>query len=214
MGYFRCIINGTSPSPGEVWSVGTSWIGPNTVMPFTDLLAWAEGVGDAISALVGNTMIGLLSTAGAITEIRTEQRADETGLLMQAAEATLDTAKAGSGTPNKNLQTSLCVSLITPQPGRSYRGRCYWPAWTYTPSTDLHFTGSQMAGYASGFKALADLITAQSIIVDPSYNMVLAVRSRLLQELNPVVTLALGDVPDTQRRRRDAVTETYTTLAM
>lgn len=214
MGFFRVILNGNTPAPGEVWSVGTSWIGPNTEIPFPDLKAWADGIAAAIVALSGNTLISILSATGSITEIRVEQRDVVTDELIQAAESTLATPKVGSGPATKTLQTSAVISLITAQPGRSYRGRVYWPAWAYTPTATMLFNSGDMTAWLTAFDNLHDLIKAQALVVDAAYQMVLAVRSRLLHESNEVLTLAVGNVPDVQRRRRDALAEAYTTAAL
>lgn len=212
MGFFRTMINGTSPAPGEVWSIGLSWIGPNTEIPFEDLREWAEGIGTAINAFTNNGLVNLLSSSGFITSIRTEQRDETTEALIQAAEFTLLSPEPGAGTPSKTLQTSLCISLLTGRPGRSFRGRVYWPAWAYSGTTEMRFGTTNLGTYLTGFDEIHNLIQAQAVIVNPAYSMVLAVRSRLLHESNSVQQYAAGNVPDTQRRRRDALEELYVLL--
>lgn len=214
VGFFRVIINGTSPAPGEVWSVGLSFVGPNTLIPFLDLKDWATQIATGMSALSGNTCINFLSAGGAVTMIRTEQRGETDDLLIQAAESSLATPKVGAGTANKTLQTSVCFSLITAQPGRSYRGRCYWPAWGYTPTASLQFSSGDLTALLTSFEDIVQMIGEKSVIVDPAYQMLLGVRSKLLHETNDVGQIAVGSVPDTQRRRRDAIPEVYSTLTL
>lgn len=209
MGFFRVILNGNSPAPGEVWSVGFSCVGPNTDVPFLDLQQWATGIGVGLAAMTGNTLISQLSTNGTITEVRCEQRSDETDLLMQAAEYQLPVPKGGTGAASKTLQTAQVVSLITARPGRSFRGRMYWPAWAYSPDAAMRFTPAACNAALAGVDQIFDLIKAQALVVNPAYQMQLGVRSRLLHETNDVGRISCGDVPDTQRRRRDSLNEVY-----
>lgn len=214
MSLFRVEISGVSPSAGEVWSVGLNWGGPITNLTQEELMQWATNIGVAINAMAANPLIQLLSDAGTITKIRTEQRAENDEHLIRAAEYSLPTPKAGAGTISKPLQTALVISLLTNIPGRSYRGRAYWPAWAYSGTAGGLFGGSNLTSWVGGFKTIANAITAAAVAVDPALNMILVVRSRLLHTHEPVITLGAGNVPDTQRRRRDAIAELYTTLAM
>lgn len=213
MGFFRTLINGTSPAPGEVWSVGMSFIGPNVAATHAELMAWATAAGVAINAQTGNQAINVLSSDGKIVQIRTEQRADVDDTLIQGAEYNLPAAKAGAGTPSKTLQTACCISLLTLYPGRSYRGRCYWPTWAYSGTATMQFGGTDLGNWLTGFKSIINAVVAAAITVDPAWQMIPAVRSRLLHLSTPITIYGAGSVPDTQRRRRDAVAETYSSLA-
>jgi hypothetical protein len=209
MGYFRVIINGTSPFPGEVWSTSLAFIGPNTAAPFATLQNWATGIATFFNLAGSNALVGILSDSGGITQVRVEQRGDDNDELALAAEALLPGRRTGTGTPNKPLQTAVVISLLTGIPGRSYRGRCYWPCWSTGLTTQLMFGTSQLNDWLDAFEEICEGITAAAIVADPAYNMVLAVRSRLLHESNDVGLIAAGTVPDTQRRRRDGAPENY-----
>ena len=214
VGYFRTYIQGTSPAVPEVWSVGQAWVGPNTMMPFDDLQEWATNVANAIEVLASNLAIQTLSSAGRITKIRCEQRDEVTEGLILAAEAFLSPPKAGTGTSSHPMQTAIVIGLRSPMPGRSRKGRVYWPAWGSSVDATGRFPTGHPANVATGYKDLLNLFKAQALIVDPAYQMVPGVRSRLLHETTDMTELIVGDVPDTQRRRRDNLAETYVTLPL
>ena len=213
MAYIKTIISGASPSSGEVWSVGTNWTVAGVLIPQEDMTAIATAFGVAIAASSGNALIGMLSSAGNINRIRLEQRNVSDENLLLAAEYGLPVPETGANTPSSTLQTSICISLLTNVPGRSYRGRVYWPAWTYAPTAGLLFGTGTCTAALTGFAALMNMFKVACTSVDSFYEAELVVRSRLLHESNLVISYACGTVPDTQRRRRDAVTEVYSTLA-
>lgn len=214
MSHFRCIINGTTPAPGEVWSVGLSYLSDAEAVGFTTLDAWAASISANISALAANTLVQALSNGGAITKIRVEERSDADETLVLAAERVLGAPKTGANTPDKVLQAAICISLLTGQPGRSYRGRVYWPAWAFSPDAQLLFGVGSRTGWITAFKAINDLIEAAALTADPLFEIELAVRSRLLHSSTRVQFVAIGSVPDVQRRRRDALTELYSSATV
>lgn len=214
MGHYRVIIGGPSPAAGEVWSVGFSMDGPDGVMPQADINAWALGSANAIKALVSEPLHTLLSGTGGINNVRIEQRSETDETLLVAGEAGIVPPRMGTGAASKVLQSSLCISLKTGNPGRSYRGRVYWPAWAYTNAADMTFPTATIDDWLQSFADHVELVNAQAIVVDPGYAMILVVRSKLLHVSTPVTSLAAGHVPDTQRRRRDALNEAYTVLTV
>lgn len=214
MGLMRSIFQGTSPAVGEVWSVGMSWRSPLEDVGFDVLQAWATEIASDVVAMVANPIVTLLSSGGAITSVRCEERSEVDDTLVQAAEASLATAKAGSGTPTKVLQCSVCFSLITARPGRSYRGRAYWPAWSYTSTAEMLFGSTNQSNWVGGWRTLVNLVQVAGATTTPSLDLTLVVRSRLLHVSTDVESYACGSVPDTQRRRRDAIPETYAVLAV
>lgn len=207
---YRVIIGGGTPAPGEVWSTGMSFTGVAPAMDQSEISQWAQGIADAIGDLIGDALIGTLSTAGNVAFVRCELRDPATEALLLAGEADVSPVRNGAGTASKVLQASLVISHRTAIPGRSYRGRSYWPAWAYTPTGEMLFGTTNLNAWLASYVDLVELVNAQAIVVDPSFAVILVVRSRLLHVSTPVTALAIGNVPDTQRRRRDAVTEIYT----
>lgn len=213
--YNRVIISGSSPGGAENWSVGLAYGGPasTSIIQFQDQLnAWAAAVGTYLTGLAtSNVLITMLSSEGAITSVRTEYR-DTTGILLAAGEAPI--SKSGAGTASKALQVSCVVSLRTAFPGRSYRGRMYWPAWAYTPSSGLQFGTSLRTDMLAAFKALNAAVIAAGVTALPAYTGDLVVRSATLQAETEVIRAEVGSVPDTQRRRRDLMPEVYSAVAI
>lgn len=209
---YRVIIAGNSPAAGEVWSCGMSLQGVAPGMDQSEISQWAAGCATAIAALAGNALVGLLSNGGSITTVRCELRDPDDDTLIRAGEANLAAPKFGTGTPTKVLQCSAVLSLRTNVPGRSFRGRVYWPAWVWTGTTEMLFGSGFTPVWCQAFADLVELVVAQAVVVDPSFAMILVVRSRLRHQSTPVTSIAVGNVPDAQRRRRDGVNETYAVL--
>lgn len=200
-------INGTLPG-GEVWSVTPKFMGQPAVMTqYAQLEEWAELIGGFIEGLPSaNPLRGLLSSAGAITSIRTEYR-DASNALGQAAEYIFPSAVLGSGAANKVFQTSVVLSLRTGRPGRSYRGRIYWPALSASLNAQLRMTETTMTGILNEAITLFANIEGYADQVGNAVN--LAVVSQTLDVSTRVTSVQVGDILDIQRRRRDSLQEFY-----
>jgi hypothetical protein len=210
--YARVVISGTSQG-GEIWSVGLNYTGATGFFTQASLQTWANGISSYIQGLGANNLLTLLSSSGAVTLVRTEKRSNTDALLL-AAEAAVSPAKVGLGTPTKTFQNALCISLRTGVPGRSHKGRVYWPAWNFTTAATLRFATATLTGALTDFKALNTAIVAAGETADPAVDLFLVVRSKVLDAETIVLTIAAGDVPDAQRRRRDDLIEAYQTLAL
>lgn len=211
MSYFRVSILGTLPT-GEVWSV-------NPVFDPTSEVGWliSQANIDAAATLIANrtiptTLRSIMSAASARTGARVEVRNDATDALEYISVQGSSSATAGTGTTTLPLQSALVASIRTSTPGGSGRGRLYWPALgavlnvsgrlaTPTPAAFL----ADMKTYLAGIEA--DL-EAQFIAVP--FN--LAVRSKTTHSTPHATRIQVGDVIDTQRRRRDAQAESYSTV--
>lgn len=209
----KCLIEGSSQG-GEVWSVGLAYTGATASFNQTTLQAWATGVAAHIAGLASTTFpIALLSSSGAVTNVRCELRSN-TDTLILAAEAPVSPAKVGQGVPSKSFQSSVVFSLRTPIPGRSFRGRVYWPGWAYGVSALMRFGSADVTAWLTGFKALNVAIIAAGETAEPATDLSLCVRSKLLDVETVVTAIQVGDVPDVQRRRRDDLLEVYQTIAI
>lgn len=200
-------INGTLPG-GEVWSVTPKFMGsPSPMTEYADLEEWATLIGDYIISLANaDPLIALLSTAGAVTSVRTEYRDANNGLA-QAAEYVFSSPKPGAGSPNKVFQTSVVISLRTGRPGRSYRGRIYWPALAAALNANLRLPEATMTGIMDSAAGLIAEIEGYADQVGSSVR--LAVVSQTLGVSTRVQTIQVGDILDIQRRRRDSLQELY-----
>ena len=216
-------ILGASPD-GEVWSVNPRFVLKGTTGGTAAVLNQEvmETVCAAIAALNGGSILPTaprqaLSSALSVTGIRMEAISDE-GLLINAAEHTLPAPVAGLTSPIRPLNVAWCVTLNHgAQYGRSGRGRLFWPAIGSMPA----LTGSLRVANTVRASFLTDLVgwlnAVATIIKDESQYEPTSVRqvvwSRTTGGTTEVQNLSLGDILDSQRRRRDALREQRTTLS-
>lgn len=215
-------ILGSSPD-GEVWSVGPRFVtkglgGGHGAVTDQDTM---ENICTLIAELnSGSVLPGALRSAMSqvlhVTGIRMESVSDE-GLLVGAAEHTLESAKPGQGSAIRPLNVAWCITLNHgAQYGRSGRGRLFWPAVGPVPA----LSGSLRVLPTGRASFLADLVgwleTVAGIIRDATVPPVASVRqvvwSRTTGQTTEVDNLSLGDILDSQRRRRDALREQRTTI--
>lgn len=199
-------LNGSLPG-GEVWSNSLTFMGnfgPD-VTNYADLLTWATNIGALNSGnVLPANLRGALSTAGAVTSVRVEYR-DAGDNLQQAAEYTLAPTVAGTGTATKPFQTSLVCSLLTGRPGRSYRGRIFFPALgVAVSSSTLRVSNTDVLSYLAAFKSF---FTGIQGAVPAGFSTTLGVASQVLNLRTAVTSLSVGEVLDVQRRRRDTLVE-------
>lgn len=199
-------IAGLMPG-GEVWSVNPRYLSPGAgpVLDYDELLEWAEAIGTLTQALVaGAPLRQLLSTAASITSVRVEY-ITASGLMGQAAEWVPALPVAGGGSPTKPFQSAIVGSLLTGRPGRSFRGRLYWPALNISlNTTTLRIESGVAQGYAN---ALADYLTDIGNAAPNGDPAALVVVSQTRDVATPVTSISVGNVLDVQRRRRDALEE-------
>lgn len=202
-------ILGSSPG-GEVWSINPRFYHPSgtPVTEYADLLTWATAINSLNSgAFWPVTLMSLISSTGGIRGVRVEY-IDESGNLAQAAEYIRPTVITGTGSMSKPLQTSMVVSLLSGRPGRSFRGRLFLPYW----GSPILGTDGRIppAGRDSVLAAMQVWLTAVGAAAPIGGGMVLAVVSQTTGLAVRITQLQIGDVPDTQRRRRDALVEQRT----
>jgi len=114
-----------------------------------------------------------------------------------------------SSDPGLPAQCSPCLSLTTSTAGSRARGRMYLPppdttAMTTTGRLDSAFRTAMVNALDTFFATMGS--NAASPVVVSSVGGVYTTY--------PVTTIRLGDVVDTQRRRRNNIAEVYTTAAV
>ena len=206
--YYRVSLQGRLPS-GEVWSVNPVFVplvGPADPSP-SELLAAATAVANV--AVPADLLTGL-STNGQLTGARIEAR-DESFGLVGVGEYSRTSPLAGTSTMSKTLQTSIVLSLRTPFPGASSRGRLYWPALAYAIDTSTgKMSGTVRDAIATAAASyLEALCVALTGAITEADTFGLAVYSRTKNTFHYVTEIWVGDIFDTQRRRRDALVESY-----
>ena len=215
-------ILGASPD-GEVWSVNPRYV-VKGVLGGTAAVEDAEAMETICAGIAAlndgyvlpTVMRQALSSSLSITGIRMEAISDE-GFLIGAAEHTLETPVAGSTAPIRPLNVAWCVTLNHgAQYGRSGRGRLFWPALGSVPtlSTSVRVNASQRVTFLTALtgwlEAVAGIVRDDSGMGATGARQV--VWSRTRGTLTEVDNLSLGDILDSQRRRRDALREQRTTI--
>lgn len=207
----RVSVQGALPG-GEVWSVNPVYsIGGDFGAPVS--AAQALTIATAIDALtISAGITGIFAAGTTITGNRVEARALN-GVLETQAEhvrgAPVNGTVAASPHP---YQTAVVCSLRTTTPGPSGRGRLYFPATGATLAIgNYRMTPAVVNSTLLGIKTLLSGIQgAIDVTLD---GVALAVWSRKTLALHVVNNVQMGDVLDTQRRRRDALTENVTAVA-
>lgn len=212
-------IIGSSPD-GEVWSINPRF--QQVGGPGTPALTDPEKLQTAANSIAalnsGNVFPSdirtMLSSSLSVTAIRVEH-VTAAGELGGAAEAVLATPAAGSGTATRPLQVACCVTLNQGAAyGRTGRGRLYFPAISgpTIASSNLRIPPTTRVTIAAAmltwFKAVADAVQAADDWIE--WDVRLVVHSKKLNTQRVVDNIAVGDVLDTQRRRRDSLRELRT----
>lgn len=200
-------INGSLPG-GEVWSVTPKFNRPSgPVTEYEDLERWAGVVAGTMEEWVSpNPFLALLSSAGTIDSVRVEAR-NAANQLTQAAEVHLMPSKSGIGSANKLFQSCVVFTFLTGRPGRSYKGRMYWPALAASLTNELRLPQSNIDNYASNGVQLLEMIGSAGA-TEGEFPIPVVV-SQTAGVYTPITSVRVGDILDIQRRRRDSLTENY-----
>lgn len=209
----RVSIKGAMPG-GEVWSINPVFQigGISTAEDISTDQATAMAT--AVTAVTIPSNLRLAQNSGTTwTGTRVEARRWN-GDLAAIGEAVRATPTAGTGTSPHPFQTSLVISLRTAGVGASGRGRMYVPATGLAIGTStLRPTSATLTPILADVKSYISSVAAALNGVTTN-DVVLSVWSRLHENTQPVTSLQVGDILDTQRRRRDTQVETYITTTI
>lgn len=119
----------------------------------------------------------------------------------------------GSRTPGL-AQDTVCVSLLTDVTrGRASRGRFYPPTGQMTPDAQTgRISAGEVEGVVLGAQQLLDNLANQPGIDANNPRVVVASELGSPGPQRDVTSVAVGNVVDTQRRRRKDLPEAYTSL--
>jgi hypothetical protein len=208
MSYVRVSILGRTTG-GEVWSINPVF-DPSGEFEGGVNQSQLDTAAAAIAALSPGTFpLSTLSQLMFITGARVEVRADATDALIATSTAQRATALQGSGGCTNPPQTAIVLSLRTNTPGASGRGRLYWPSLTTQIDSNGRITSTTTTNILSGIKAY---LLAQRDALAAAFPLIgfdVAVRSKTTKSTPHVVRMQVGDILDTQRRRRDTLPESY-----
>lgn len=205
----RVSILGQLPG-GEVWSINPVWHMELAGQSVSN--AQVTAIAAAVNAIVVPTSLRLAMTpTSLITGCRVEAR-NLFGDLEALAEGTRIPSIAGTGANPHPGQTAIVCSLRSTFPGGRGRGRFYWPATGQAmDSATLRLSAGNVTSILSGFDTyLTAIEAAVTASVSDSH---LVVWSRTANAVHAITRVMVGDVLDTQRRRRDSLAETYQELA-
>lgn len=194
----------------ERWSISCAYHPKTLGMPPITSYANMRQLAEAIGGLNSGRVFPVswhqkLSTAVALTTIRVEY-INQAGRLQQVAAYELPTAQAGVGSMKCPPQTSMVVSLRTGRPGRSYRGRMYLPSLAAgISSTDARISNAECQTMAT--EGAVFLKQVGAAIAGAGYDLWPQVASNAAGVLTEVTEVQVGDVLDTQRRRRSSLAE-------
>lgn len=206
MAHNRLVIAGTLGTAGvERWSCGLTYgvAGNDLVTTPEDLNEWCANVATYLASLgTTHTLRAWLSASANISKVSAYYYSG-TGPAVAVGEKEVTPALTGSGAISMPFQCSRVITLNTALAGRRYRGRVYWPYLFGTVSA---------AGKTSSSQNSIDEVKASLVAIGAAAPTVsgldLAVRSEAANAVTPVTSISVGDVIDTQRRRRDALVET------
>lgn len=191
---------------GEVWSVTPKFASPlGMVTEYEDLETWAEAIGtEILSWTTSNRLRNFMSSQAGIEGVRVEYRGS-TGELEQAAEYIFPSRFAGTGNPRLPYQCSAVISLRTGRPGRSFRGRLYWPALNVTLSTaSMRIPQDDTVVLVGNMAQFLNFIRTSAPV---EHDLMAVVVSQTRNTYTGITQLQVGDIVDIQRRRRDSLQE-------
>lgn len=195
---------------GEKWSVNLCFD------PTLESGTWDQAAGDAQVAAVAvvNVPANLLKTLApgqTIDSFRWEGRDDVTDELLGVSLKARSTPLAGTGTSALPPQCASVFSLRTNATGARGRGRLYWPATGLTLTSSLRMSSADQTAVLAAFQTYVSGL--QTAVATGGGIQSFAVRSKVSKTTPHVNRIQLGDVIDTQRRRRDSLPESYASVA-
>lgn len=215
--YLRIRPLGNIPAVGEKWTISPAyrWVPLAATLTQPMLQSLANRLVTAITLASLGPLGNAMSNGANISGWRVEQYGED-DKLDAVAEANYAAPIASATGATKSLQDAVVCSLRTSTPGARGRGRVYWPAYGVT-LTNWRITAPTPAALSTAFKTLFLAIQGE-INAEASANLIsnvaeLAVRSSTRRESYKVESLQVGDVLDSQRRRRDKVVEARAVVA-
>lgn len=197
MALYRHRVVGTTP--GEQWSFTLHSTG--TVPVETANITWAQ----AVAAMWTGGLDALVSSQVSIIERTTVTINEQTE--GQIARADDDAQLPGVATDSMlPFQVALVVSLSTTLANRHGRGRFYLPPLTAASLAQGRLAPAAQTTVASSVQALFSGLNGG--------NLTPVVRDRVGHISTVVTSASVGDVFDTQRRRRNKLVEERATIVV
>jgi len=213
MSYVRVSILGTF-STEEVWSINPVFDPTGEFEGEVNQTALDTAAQSIANATIPTSLKSAMSQSASRTGARVEVRRDADDTLLAISIQASTTPTPGTPVLSQAPQTAIVASLRTSTPGGSGRGRLYWPAMGATLNTNGRLVTPTSVNFAG------DMVTYLNSIRDilatnfPLIGFNLAVRSKATRSTPHVTRIQVGNVLDTQRRRRDSLPESYASVAV
>lgn len=159
----------------------------------------------AVAAMWASGIDAFMDTAITYDAQKTVTVDQSTGKQIARADGAVTDAgvsTAGSLPP----QCSIAVTLRTALATRAGRGRIYLPPFSLDEVSSGRLGGTTQGLVRTAVKGMYDTL------ISDGHTPVLY--GRTAHTVTPITTLAVGDVYDTQRRRRDSYVESYVSVAI
>lgn len=210
MPFNRLRVEGRLGNEGERWSVGMAYAttGGNAVSDSGDLTDWCNEVHDlwaSANAYIG-TLKNMIGSTSNVDLVSAYYYASTDGAALASGESSR-AAVAGSGSMVLPYQSALVATMGTGRPGRSFRGRQYWPFPTAVMTNGKISTSS--ITLVARAQAIRDYLVECGDLALTLPGLVPVVVSKTAAAVTPVTSVRVGDVMDTQRRRRDSLIENF-----
>lgn len=168
-----------------------------------DMGVWATQIVGVLNSHESDGWCAEMSANAGFTDVSTLYY-DETSTTAIYSGTAPVSGVSGVGAPSKTAQTARVVSLLTPFSGRRYRGRVYLPALASTITTAGRSTVAD-----TWAPAFADFLLDVAAAFPGAGSAVPVVYSAAANAVTDVTRVRVGDILDTQRRRRDTMVENF-----
>lgn len=216
--HFRVTLEGTNASDEDIWTTG--WrIAPSPASePIINYPAMANTLLDSVVAALPAFWTALRPSIANGTELRSVKVApvDRDGRYIDNMDSVIHDLETplsgGNGTAAHPPQVSVVASLTTgTRRGNATHGRMYLPlTGVKVNGTTFTIATNDRQTIANAVKGL--LNDSLGTIADASLDPV--VMSNIGSgTTRTITTIAVGSIPDTQRRRRNRFTEEYTIVS-
>jgi hypothetical protein len=194
---------GVLPS-GEQFDYGF-WVANTGGVDISQTDATAAGNAWNTSLAAQATFRALFTTTTQFSSTKASIYNTATGTIISSAPGGIQFTGSATSQPLPP-QISTCVTLRTQFAGRSFRGRFYLPPGI---TANMQSNGRMLGTTITGL--LTNLNTAALAMQSAVPNCSIGVYSRALHAWNKGTFFDIGDVFDTQRRRRDKLVESRQT---
>lgn len=209
--FVRLTWGGTFDGEEEIWTNNLSIVGVNGTLP----AVWtAETIPTAITTAIGafhSAAASQISSRAKLAWVKVATIGIDGKYQTEAVTYDYPTPVAGGSAGSVETTRSLAVSLKTQFPrGLAANGRFYIPGFNATVGTNGRVTTANATGLLG---TATTLINALNVAFDAAITESVKVGVTAFAEVNPrqavATSIRIGDVVDSQRRRKNKMLETY-----